>query len=150
MHWKMASILSLPQCVQRVCNHARTGPVLGRFWHWVVLTNYGVKKTTWEYVLGHRQNNLGPYRPCIVSPTSLRHWVDVAHQLEWQHLYEKTLRHNSPDKKRRHTTICQPLHSDRMPTYCGNAGNGIPTLAQRRLPIPTMRTNAEVGPTLQC
>ena len=65
-------------------------------------------------------------------------------------LYIFNFSHQSPDKKRRHTTIHQPPRSDRMSTYRDNEGDGISTLVRCRLPNTTMQTNADVGPTSKC
>ena len=47
--------------------------------------------------------------------------------------------------------IGKPRYANRRaPTDRSNAGDGIPTLARRQLPIATMLTNADVGPTSQC
>ena len=105
--WKMVSILSQPQCVDMnkvfmlVYSRSVTRPemdqnwlllpALWRFWHRVVLANYGVKKTTWEYVLGRCRNNFGSLlavhcQPNVASTlgwrrptTSAQHRFNVSH-----------------------------------------------------------------------
>ena len=105
--WKMVSILSQPQCVDMnkvfMLMYSRSVtrpemdqnwlllPALWRFWHRVVLANYGVKKTTWEYVLGRCQNNFGSLlavhcQPNVASTlrwgrptTSAQHRFNVSH-----------------------------------------------------------------------
>ena len=102
--WKMVSILSHPQCVDMnkvfmlVYSGSVTRPemdqnwlllpwALGRFWHRVVLANYGVKKTTWECVgsmseqlwvligralSAQRRFDIGLMSPDNFSPTSVQ------------------------------------------------------------------------------
>ena len=105
--WKMVSILSQPQYVDMnkvfmlVYSRSVTRPemdqnwlllpALWRFWHRVVLANYGLKKTTWEYVLGRCRNNFGSLlavhcQPNVASTlgwhrptTSAQHRFNVSH-----------------------------------------------------------------------
>ena len=107
--WKMVSILSQPQCVDMnkvfmlVYSRSVTRPemdqnwlllpALGRFWHRVVLANYGVKKTTWEYVLGRCRNNFGSLLAVHCQP-------NVASKLSWRRpttsaQYRFNVSHNS-------------------------------------------------------
>ena len=96
--WKMVSVLSQPQCVDMnkvfmlVYSRSVTRPdmdqnwlllpALGRFGTKLFWQIMGWKKLhgnmCWVYV----GTTLGPYWPYIVSPTSLRHGVDVARQLQ--------------------------------------------------------------------